>query len=257
MDSILQTADRALHILELLAREGMTATDIQKKLELNKSTVHRLMMTLLNRGFVERNEQTGIYQIGLKMVELSSIRLNHVELKTEALPYLHQLANKLNQSIQLAIYDEGEAVFIEKVEKYQSFHMYCQIGKRIPLYCSAVGKSLILDKTDEEIETVMKDTDYIKFTENTRLNIKDLLADIHLGREIGYTKDSAEHEDNVYCVAMPVYDYRGKIVASVSVTGFSEKVYEEEGERARAALKITCEAISKRLGHSIPKTIEL
>lgn len=145
-DAVLQTADRALLILEMLAKEGLTATDIQNRLELNKSTVHRLMMTLLSRGFVERNEQTGIYQIGLKLVEISSIRLNHVELKTEALPYLHQLANKVGQSVQLAIYDEGEAVFIEKVEKYMSMHMYCQIGKRIPLYCSAVGKSLLLDK---------------------------------------------------------------------------------------------------------------
>lgn len=250
MESILQTADRALHILELLAREGMTATDIQKRLELNKSTVHRLMMTLLNRGFVERNDQTGIYQIGLKMVEISSIRLNHVELKTEAIPYLHQLANKLNKSIQLAIYDEGEAVFIEKIEKYQSFHMYCQIGKRIPLYCSAVGKSLLMDRSEDEIRDIMSKVIYEKFTENTHTEIEALLADIEVGRQVGYTKDSAEHEENVHCVAMPIYDYRGKIVAAASVTGFSEKVYAEEGEMARKALKITCNAISRRLGYN-------
>lgn len=250
MESILQTADRALHILELLARESMTATDIQKKLELNKSTVHRLMMTLLNRGFVERNEQTGIYQVGLKMVEISSIRLNHIELKTEALPYLHQLANKLNQSIQLAIYDEGEAVFIEKIEKYQSFHMFCQIGKRIPLYSSAVGKSLIMDKTETEIREIMKHVVFEKFTENTRMTVDALLEDIRLASVQGYTVDSAEHEDNVHCVAMPIYDYRGQIVAAASVTGFSEKVYAEEGEAARKALKITCNAISRRLGYN-------
>ena len=250
MDSILQTADRALVILELLAREGMTATDIQNRLELNKSTVHRLMMTLLNRGFVERNDQTGIYQIGLKMVEISSIRLNHVELKTEALPYLHQLANKLNQSIQLAIYDEGEAVFIEKIEKYQSFHMYCQIGKRIPLYCSAVGKSLLMDRSNDEIREIMTGVVYEKFTDNTCTDVEALIQDVEAGRLSGYTKDSAEHEENVHCVAMPIYDYRGKIVASASVTGFSEKVYAEEGERARQALKITCDVISSRLGYN-------
>lgn len=251
MESILQTADRALNILELLAKESMTATDIQNKLGLNKSTVHRLMMTLLNRGFVERNEQTGIYQIGLKMVEISSIRLNHVELKTEALPYLHQLANKLNQSIQLAIYDAGEAVFIEKVEKYQSFHMYCQIGKRIPLYCSAVGKSLLLDRSESEIREIMADVVYESFTEHTLTDIDALLEDLQAGRRDGYTKDSAEHEENVHCVAMPIFDYRGKIVAAASVTGFSEKVYAEEGERARKALKITCDAISARLGYNV------
>lgn len=250
MDSLLQTVDRALEILELLAHEGMTATDIQNRMGLNKSTVHRLMMTLMKREFVERNEQSGIYQIGLKMVEISSIRLNHVELKTEASPYLHQLANKVNKSVQLAIMDEGEAVFIEKVEKYQSFHMYCQIGKRIPLYCSGVGKALLLDKEEKEIREILEGTVFESFTEHTYTDIVPLLEDLKQSRVKGYAKDSAEHEDNVYCVAMPIYDYRGKVVAAASVTGFSEKVYAEEGEQARKALKITCDAISTRLGYS-------
>lgn len=250
MESILQTADRALEILEILAHEGMTATDIQNRMGLNKSTVHRLMMTLLKRGFVERNDQSGIYQIGLKMVEISSIRLNHIELKTEASPYLHQLANKVNQSVQLAIMDEGQAVFIEKVEKYQSFHMYCQIGKRIPLYCSGVGKALLLDKSDLEIREILKETAFEAFTDHTYTDMATLLEDLKLSRIKGYAKDSAEHEENVYCVAMPIYDYRGKIVAAASVTGFSEKVYAVEGEKARKALKITCDAISKRLGYN-------
>lgn len=249
MDNILQTADRALEILELLAKEGMTATDIQKKMGLNKSTVHRLMMTLLNRGFVERNETTRLYQIGLKMVEISSIRLNHVELKTEALPYLHQLANKLGQSVQLAIYDEGEAVFIEKVEKYQSFHMYCQIGKRIPLYCSGVGKALLMDRSDDDIRGILGPVTFKKFTAATHDDVEAVVADIRQAKLKGYASDHAEHEDNVHCVAMPLYDYRGEIIGAVSVTGFTEKVYEQEGEAARKALKVTCEAISQRLGH--------
>lgn len=249
MDSILQTADRALQILELLSHEGLTSKDIQEKMNLNKSTVHRLMMTLLNRGFVERNEVTGIFQVGLKLVEISSIRLNHVELKTEALPYLHQLGNKVNKSIQLAILDGNEAVFIEKVEKYQSFHMYCQTGKRIPLYCSAVGKSLILNHSDNEIQGLLKDTKFEHFTPKTVTDIEALFADLDQARKDGYTRDHAEHEADVYCVAMPIYDYRGKIVAAASITGFSDKIYGPEGQEMRDALKITCDAISKRIGH--------
>jgi len=248
-ESILQTADRALLILEMLARESMTATEIQKRLNLNKSTVHRLMMTLLNRGFVERNETTGLYQIGLKMVEISSIRLNHIELKTEALPYLHQLANKVNMSVQLCIYDEGEAVYIEKVEKYHSFHMYCQIGKRIPLYCSGVGKALLLDKTNSEILDILKKVKFEKYTENTMETPEEVLEEIIEARYLGYTKDNAEHEENVYCVAMPIYDYRGKIVAAASLTSFDQEIYSDKGEEIRKKLKETCYEISKRLGY--------
>lgn len=248
-DAILQTADRALLILEMLAKEGMTATDIQNRLELNKSTVHRLMMTLLSRGFVERNEATGIYQIGLKLVEISSIRLNHVELKTEALPYLHALANKVGQSIQLAIYDEGEAVFIEKVEKYQSLHMYCQIGKRIPIYCSAVGKTLVMDKKDDEILSLLDGVRFERFTEHTHWEAEEVLQDVVEGRKVGFTKDMAEHEDGVHCIAMPVYDYRSKIVAAVSITGFDEEIYGEGGAAKQRMLRQTCLEISKRLGY--------
>jgi DNA-binding IclR family transcriptional regulator len=227
----------------------MTATDIQKKLDLNKSTVHRLLMTLLSRGFVERSEATGIYQIGLKMVEISSIRLNHIELKTEAVPYLHQLANRVQQSVQLAIYDEGEAVFIEKVEKYMSFHMYCQIGKRIPLYCSAVGKALLLDWPNGEIIDVLKKQTFIKFTQDTLKTPEEVLQGIMEARKTGFTKDEAEHEANVYCIAMPIYDYRGKIVASASITGFDPLIFEQQGEKTREELTATCLDISKRLGY--------
>ncbi|MBN2222753.1 MAG: IclR family transcriptional regulator [Vallitaleaceae bacterium] len=248
-ESTLQTADRALMVLEILAKEGLTATEIQKKLELNKSTVHRLMMTLLNRGFVERNERTGIYQIGLKLVEISSIRLNQIELKTEAIPYLHELANQVQMSVQLAILDEKEAVFIEKVDKYQSFHMYCQSGKRIPLYCSAVGKSLLLEKTEYEIKGLLGDEKFIKYTDHTLETVEELIVDINESKKLGYTKDQAEHEKDVYCLAMPIRDYRGEIVASASITGFTREIYTEQGQGIREALKRTCANISTRLGH--------
>lgn len=248
-DSILQTADRALALLELLSKEPLTAKDIGKHMGLNKSTVHRLLMTLLKRGYIERNETSGIYRIGLKIVELGSIRLNQIELKTEALPYMHQLANRVNQSVQLAIYDEGEAVFIEKVEKYMSYHMYCQIGKRIPIYCSAVGKVLIMDEEEDTIRQRLEEIPMVAFTKSTILDMEDLMEDIRRGIREGFMRDDAEHEEHVYCVAMPVRDYRGHIVAAVSITGFDRKVYTKEGEGIRRHLEEACSLISERLGY--------
>lgn len=248
-DSILQTADRALQVLELLGKEAMTATEIQHKMDLNKSTVHRLMMTLLQRGFVERNEATGIYQIGIKLVEMSSIRLNQIELKTEAYPYLMGLSDRLNQSVQLTILDGNEAVFIEKIEKYQSFHMYCQTGKRIPLYCSAVGKSLLLDWDNRDIIAILKTVPMERYTDQTLLSVDDVMDEIQQGRRLGYTKDNAEHEEDVFCVAAPIFDYRGKIIAAASITGFDPMIFEEEGAKRREEVMKTCNEISKRLGY--------
>ncbi len=249
-DSILQTADRALQILELLGQEAMTATEIQHKMNLNKSTIHRLMMTLLHRGFVERNEMTGIYQIGIKLVEMSSIRLNQIELKTEAYPYLRNMADKLGKSVQLAIMDGSEGVFIEKIEKYQSFHMYCQTGKRIPLYCSAVGKSLLMDWDNQDIIKLLSSVEMTPYTSNTKDNPREVLADIQQGRRQGFTIDNAEHELDVYCIAAPIVDYRGKIIAAASITGFDPKVFTQDGKTQQEEVIKTCRKISERLGYS-------
>lgn len=249
-DNILQTAERAMIILELLGEETLTATQIAQKMALNKTTVHRLMMTLLSRGFVERNEETGLYQIGLKLVELSSIRLNKIELKTEASPYMRQLANKVNQSVQLAIYDNNEAVYIDKIEKYSSIRLYSQIGKRIPIYCSAIGKALMLDKSDVELEAVLSAQNYHKFTPTTLESKSAVLAEIHKGQQTGYTVDNEEHELGIFCLAAPIYDYRGHIIAAISTAGFDSKTIKEVPNEVLLNLNETAIQISKRMGYN-------
>ena len=145
--AILQTVDRALQLLEIVAEhpEGVAAKELEECLELNKVTVHRLLATLENRGFIERTGNG--YTMGIKVVELSSMKLNNVELKTEATPYLRKLVGKLGLSVQMAILEGEEAIFIDKVESLTSFRMYSQIGKRIPLYSSGVGKALLLQES--------------------------------------------------------------------------------------------------------------
>lgn len=249
-DNILQTAQRALVILELLGEEPMTASAIGKKMGLNKTTVHRLMMTLLSRGFVERNEETGIYQIGLKLIELSSIRLNKIELKTEADPYLRKLANRTNQSVQLAILDRGEAVYIAKVDRFTSIHMYSQIGKRIPVYCSAVGKALVMDMEEEEIRRMLEGQPFAAFTKTTPRNGREVAAEVAASRKRGYAIDNEEHEEGIFCIGAPIRDYRGQIVAAVSLAGFDRGVVDNPDHPLAAEVKKTAEEISRRMGYS-------
>ncbi len=248
-DNILQTAERALVILELLGEAPMTATEIGKKLNLNKTTVHRLMMTLLSRGFVERKEDTGVYQIGLKLIELSSIRLNKIELKTEADPYLRQLANRTNQSVQLAIFDNDEAVYIAKVDRFTSIHMYSQIGKRIPIYCSAVGKSLVLDMDDADIKAMLDKQVFKAFTEKTPKTSGVVLEEIRAARRTGYTYDNEEHELGIFCVGTPIRDYRGQIAAAISLAGFDSSVIGNPDHPLALELRNAAVEISKRMGY--------
>lgn len=251
-DSILQTAERALIILELLAERPMTATHIQQALDLNKSTVHRLMMTLLSRDFVERNDITGEYQLGLKLVELTSIRLNSIEIRTEATPYMKALATKLNKVVRLAILDEGEAVYIEKAESISSMRAYTHLGKRCPIYCSAIGKSLLMEKSDEAIRELMKDIKLEKFTSNTHESVDSLLNELHDSRKVGYTFDKEEHEIGSFCIAAPIRDYRGDVVAAISISGYEQDVLMKEIEMIENELLSTAGMIAYRLGYIQP-----
>jgi len=244
----LQTVDRALQLLEILAEHprGMQPKEIEEILELNKVTVHRLLATLENRGFIERMGNS--YVIGLKIVELSSMKLSNVELKTEASPYLRDLVNKLGLPVQMAILEGNEAVFIDKIESIHSFRMYSQIGKRIPVYACGVGKILLMQKRDEEIREEMGKIQFEAFTSKTLTQVEELVEAIKSARKKGYAIDNEEHELGIYCVAAPIYDYMGKIIAAISV-GDTNKQFVKANNKQIELIKQTAKEISKRLGH--------
>lgn len=245
----LQTVDRALQLLEIVAEhpEGLAAKELEELLELNKVTVHRLLATLENRGFVER--EGNIYKIGLKVVELSSMKLNNVELKTEATYYLRQLVNNLGLPVQMAILDDVEAIFIEKIQSLSTFRMYSQIGKRIPLYASGVGKVLLLQETDEEIIRKLSRVEFKVFTSQTLTSPEQVLEEIKRARESGYAIDNEEHEEGIFCIAVPIYDYRGKTIAALSVGGTDQAFVKNPNTKDLELIKGTALEISKRLGY--------
>ncbi len=245
----LQTVDRALQLLEIVSEypQGLSTKELEGLLELNKVTTHRLLATLENRGFLERVGSN--YVIGLKMVELSSMKLNNIELKTEASPYLRQLVGVLKLPVQMAIRDQTEAIFIEKIHTVNSLRMYCQIGKRIPLYCSGVGKALLLQEEDETILAKLSKVNFEKFTPNTLETPGQVLEEIKMARETGYAIDNAEHENDIFCIAAPIYDYRGKIIAAISIAGEGETFVQHPTKEAVDLVKQTAMEISVRMGY--------
>lgn len=248
--SILQTVDHALSVLELLAQspKGMTQKQIADALQLNKVTVHRLLSTLVNRGFVSLTPEK-CYTIGLKTVEISSLKLNSLELKTEAHPLIQGLALRVSQPVQLAIREGRNAIYIDKVDPVISIRMYSQIGKQIPLYCSSVGKALLLDKTDDEIERILKGTRFERLTPTTLGSVQAVLDDVMRARATGYTVDNAEHEPGIFCIAAPVYDYTGRIIAAISTAGAYQGFLHNVHDAFISELKNTAQQISLNMGY--------
>ena len=250
-DKSVQVIDRAFDILELLSleKDGLGVTEIGKRVSLHKSTVHRILTTMAERGYIEKVSSTNAYRLGLRLVEISSIYLNSIELKTEARPYLWELTSRLNQPTHLAILDGAEAVYIDKVDVVNSIRLYSQIGRRISVHCSALGKSLLTGLPDLEIEERLSKCDFMKYTDNTIRDKDELLKQVKKARLTGWSWDDAEHEEGIRCLASPIYDYRGKVIAAVSVAGPAAVITKEQDEEMARFVVDTAYKISKRMGY--------
>lgn len=244
-----QVIDRTFDIIELLAVEpqGLGVSDVARRLSLNKSTVHRILNAVAERGYLEKTAG-GIYRLSMQFVELTSTKLGSLELTTEARPYLNMLTEKLGQSSHLAILDKSDAVYIDKVELRKNLRLYSQIGKRIPVYCSGLGKSLLLDMEDDVILSLLKSCQMHKLTAKTHTTPEAVLEDIRNARKLGWTVDDEEHDEGIRCIAAPVYDYRGKIIASVSSAAPSTFFEKEKDEEYSKIVSETARQISERMG---------
>lgn len=245
-----QSIDRALSVLEALTgeREGLPLTRIAQRVGLHKSTAHRLLGTLCARGYAEKLPN-GDYRLGRRVVELASIYLNQLELKTEARPHLRKLLELTTQPVHLAVLEGMESIYIDKMETVNSIRMYSQIGLRTPAYCTGVGKALLSGTPEEELEALLRRTEFTRFTPNTIMDVSELMKDIKRVRRKGWASDNEEHELGIRCVASPIYDYRGEVVAAVSTSGVM-RVLEPDRDAEIAQYVTACaREISSRMGY--------
>lgn len=215
-----QSIERVFDIIELLStqRDGVALTDIGRQLGLHKSTVYRLMTVLRDRGYIEKNASTGRYRLGPQFVELTSLYLNNVEIKTEAEPYLRALSQLVNRTVFMAIRHGAEVVYIDKYEQFNSLRKYSIIGRRKPLYCTSLGKALLLDHSDDRIDALLADVVFQSATPNTIADLSRFKEHMRRVREQGWTVDDEEDDVGIRCVGAPIRDYRGSIIAAISVS---------------------------------------
>lgn len=245
-----QVLDRAFDILDILSLEpeGLGITLLAERTALHKSTVHRIVNALAERGYVEKT-QSGQYRIGLKMVDISSVYLNQVELKTEARPILRELTQRTGITTHLAILDGTSAVYIDKVAVEQYLRLYSQIGRRIPVHCSALGKCLLAGLSAAELDKLLSKYQYDIFTDKTITDENTLREQIAAVHHKGYAIDDREHEEGIRCVAAPVLDYRGKIIAAISMSASEKQMTDEQLDEYAAYIVQAANQISIRMGH--------
>ncbi len=246
-----QSIDRALSVLEALTgeREGVSLAHIAQRVDLHKSTTHRLLATLCVRGYAERLPG-GDYRLGRRVVELASMYLNQLELKTEAQPHLRKLLQQTTQPVHLAVLEGLDAIYIDKMETLHSIRMYSQIGLRSPVHCTGIGKALLSGLTDEELEERLTGVELSRQTPNTITDPRLLVREIRRSRKRGWACDNEENELGIRCIAAPVFDYRGDVVAAVSTSGVARVLEPARDTEIAKYVKTCAEAISMRMGYS-------
>ena len=246
-----QSVERALSILEYISGspDGVSISELSRELGLHKSTIHRILSTLVERGFVRNDEKNRRYKPGFKLFEIGSLVLNNLELRKEVHPFLEELKEKTGETIHLGILDEYEVLYIDKVESPQTIRMYSMIGKKAPLHCTGLGKTLLAFSSPSLLDEVVEKKGLKKFTNNTITEKEKLREHLKEVRERGYAIDDSEHEREIKCVAGPIFDYNNQLIAAFSISTPITRITKERMDYFIKLVLEYSERISKSLGY--------
>lgn len=207
---------KAARILDFLSdRDAPQALNIiSKEAELTNSTALKILDTLLLIGYVQKDPETKKFSLGPALIKYANKAINQLDIKQIAQPHLEKLQEKTQETVHLGILDNTRIVYVTKIESKNPVCLYSKIGKTIPLYCSAMGKAVLADQSDEEIKQYLTAASLVKMTENTITDEKSFMDEIAKIKDLGYAFDNREHEKEVFCIG-----------ASITVNGINHGAF--------------------------------
>lgn len=247
----IQSVHRALHILSLFShrRPALGVSEISRSLSLPKGTIHGLIRTLVNQGFLSQDPETRKYRLGLKIYELGIILSGTLDINQKAAQPAHQLAKRTRLMSRIAIWD-GDSVMIT-LNAYPPPYAVLphQIGPRVHAYCSAIGKACLAFLGDEEINAYLDRIKLVSFTPSTIISKKQLQAELMETRERGYSVDQEEAVQGLGCLGAPIFDREGTVAGSISLSGNPKRVTGDQIKNLAEELLKTAAEISQYMGY--------
>ncbi|MFW6022555.1 MAG: IclR family transcriptional regulator [Halanaerobiaceae bacterium] len=219
---------KAFKIFEELVENNtpMTLSSVSNSLDINISTVHRLINTLVKLGYVEQNKE-GLYKIGINAYNIADIIANDFDLKKIVHPYLKKIVNACNETCNLVALENHHVVYLDQIESTNMVRMFAREGSRGAAYCTGSGKALLANLDDKTLENYLDKVELKKFTENTITDKVILKKELQKIKAQGYALDLEEKERGVRCVAAPLFNKDKKLVAAISVSGPCARITEE------------------------------
>lgn len=243
------TVQKALNILNLFRnRQKLSFTTIQRELDLNKSTLFRLLYTLERNKYLVRDEN-GWYRLGLNIFVLGNSVSRESQIKKAAVPYMQEIARQLNLTVQLGVIEGHSVIILHKIDLPNSIKMFSRVGIAVPAHCTGQGKALLAFSPRQKVNEVIDSHGLKRYTPHTLTTVNELFAELEAIQQRGYAVDNSEHERHIKCVAVPLLNDQKWAEASLSVTGLAVD-FDEEGtvERYAALLQEAAEKITRELG---------
>ena len=243
---------KALNILEVLAEgeeSAYTLTQLSRRLHLHISTVHRLLVNLVRQGFVEEAPGARGYQLSFKVLRMGLGVLDRLDFRSVAQPLLRELNQQTKETVQLAILQEARAISIDKFWSAQPLGLEARLGGVMPLHCTGVGKTLLAYQSENLLNQIARTPGLPRFTPHTITSLANLRKELERIREQGYALDQEEAVEGLRCVAGPVFDHTGRVIAAFSVAGPATRVTPPRLPEIARLVRATSQQISFRLGY--------
>lgn len=249
--SHVQSVQRALLLLELLSKERreMSLTDIARTLQWPKSTVHGLLATLRDFHYVDQSPDSGKYRLGIRLFELGTQVADSWNIREVARPYMLHLSDTLHEMVQMGKEDKGDVLYVEKVDSAQMMRIVSEVGARLPMHCTGLGKMLLSHMPFSKVKWIVSQKGLEARTGKTITDLPTLKKELEKIQQQGYAMDDCEIMDSLRCVAAPIFNRYGEVEFAISVSGFSNGMWGEHLEKAIAEVKIAAGAISAKMGY--------
>jgi DNA-binding IclR family transcriptional regulator len=243
-----RAVERAMQILSAFDSEhgDRGVSEIAQITGLHKATTHRIMMTLLHGGFLERAPDGERFRLGVRVVELGLGALRGLDLRQAAFPYMERLVERFDETCDLGIYDRGWVLYVEVVHSRHSLTIAARVGRRLPAHCTASGRVFLAFLPPEAVEGAL-DEPLEPCTEKTTTSLAKLREELEATRQRGYALDDEEFEAGIRAVSAPIRDIDGHVIAALSMPGPVNRMPPQRIPEIAAALLESAAAISARV----------
>ena len=199
-------------------------SELAHQLHLDRSTTYRILVSLEKCGFVEKDERTGEYSLGMTAFEIGNAFIRQMDFVKISKPIMSDLALKAQETVHLAVLSNAEIVYVDKADSPRTLGVMSKIGQRAPVYCTALGKVLLAHQSKGEMNRIILEIQLKPYTKNTIISKRGLAEELKEIREKGYALDRKEYEEGVECIAAPIRDHLGGVIAAISISGPQRKI---------------------------------